>query len=191
MRETTSGKVELSWKEQGNDRWNKQVLSQCDVSTWHRLVGVYNQDFEPPKGLSVREILDLADKRNVDGPLLSEREVMDLTAVSDFVNPDNNELDTVVGAGFPNGREYSGGQMKQIALCLALRALPAILVLDEPTAHVSPETSRIILAKICAVARQRGQTVIIVSHNESNFEFVDRTLTISEGKVVKDTLESD
>lgn len=186
VRELSSGQVNVSWDRSGQPTATSFALADCNIDTWHRMIGVYNQDFEPPKGVSVKEVLDMAGKRDPNGSLLTEAEVMNLTTVSDFVDCNRGELDTVIGAGYIKGRDFSGGQKKLIALCLALRPQPAVLILDEPTAHVSSDTGKKVLAGICELARKRGQTVIIVSHNESNFEFVDRTLTVADGRIVAD-----
>lgn len=87
------------------------------------------------------------------------------------------------------GLRLSGGEAQRLALARAfLRAAP-ILILDEPTANVDPETERQILDDM--LARQRGRSVLLVTHRLVGLEAVDEVLVMENGRVVERGAEAD
>ena len=82
-------------------------------------------------------------------------------------------LDTLVGEG---GRELSGGQRQRIVLARALLAGAPVLVLDEPTAHLDPDTARELVRDVFDAAGDR--TVLLITHREEGLELVDRVFRL-------------
>lgn len=83
--------------------------------------------------------------------------------------------------------DLSGGEKRRVALAGVLAMQPRILVLDEPTAGLDPQGKREILSLVKKLNRERGITVIMVSHDMNEvFENVDRVIVFREGKVVHD-----
>jgi ATP-binding cassette, subfamily C, bacterial CydC len=74
------------------------------------------------------------------------------------------------------GRELSGGQRQRILLARALLADAPVLVLDEPTAHLDPDTARELLRDVFAATR--GRTVLLITHRSEGLELVDRVVTL-------------
>ncbi|MCW2622605.1 MAG: transporter, CydDC cysteine exporter (CydDC-E) family, permease/ATP-binding protein CydC, partial [Frankiales bacterium] len=62
----------------------------------------------------------------------------------------------------PDGNRLSGGQRQRLLLARALLADPGVLVLDEPTAHLDPETERVVLSDLLAATV--GRTVLLTTH---------------------------
>lgn len=83
-------------------------------------------------------------------------------------------LDTRVGE---RGRELSGGQRQRILLARALLADASVLVLDEPTAHLDPDTARALVRDV--FAETRGRTVLLITHRSEGLELVDRVVTLA------------
>jgi cell division transport system ATP-binding protein len=83
--------------------------------------------------------------------------------------------------------ELSGGEQQRTALARAVINNPPILVADEPTGNLDPDTSLSIirlLKKIC----DRGTTVLIATHDEANVDlFKQRVIRLEEGRIVSDT----
>ena len=77
-------------------------------------------------------------------------------------------LDTFVGE---EGTHISGGQRQRIVLARALLRPAPVLVLDEPTAHLDPETADELIADILAAAGERA--VLLITHRPEGLELVD------------------
>ncbi|MGI9649169.1 MAG: ABC transporter ATP-binding protein [Acidimicrobiia bacterium] len=80
----------------------------------------------------------------------------------------------------------SGGEQQRVAIARALAKSPPILLCDEPTGELDFETGRLILALLRKVNRQRGQTVLLVTHNAAIGEMADRVLRMRSGEIVED-----
>jgi thiol reductant ABC exporter CydC subunit len=84
-------------------------------------------------------------------------------------------LDTFTGE---QGRELSGGQRQRLVLARALLSGAPVLVLDEPTAHLDPQTATELMRDVFAAARDR--TVLLITHRHEGLDLVDRIVTIGE-----------
>ena len=82
-------------------------------------------------------------------------------------------LDTFVGE---EGRELSGGQRQRIVLARALLAGAPVLILDEPTAHLDPQTARGLVDDVFSAAGDR--TVLLITHRDEGLDLVDRVVTL-------------
>ena len=87
--------------------------------------------------------------------------------------------DTWVGE---EGRELSGGQRQRIVIARALLADAPVLVLDEPTAHLDPETADALLRDVFAAAGARS--ILLITHRPEGLDLVDRVVTLAAGRVV-------
>lgn len=86
-------------------------------------------------------------------------------------------LDTLLGR---RGRAVSGGQRQRLAVARAVLADAPVLVLDEPTANVDPETADALLADLVAAAE--GRTVVLVTHRTEGLDaLVDEVVELRDG----------
>ena len=85
---------------------------------------------------------------------------------------------------FPN--QLSGGEQQRVVLARALVNNPALLIADEPTGNLDPETSWDIMKLLCEV-NNRGTTVIVATHEKSIVdEMKKRVVAIQKGLIVRE-----
>ncbi len=83
--------------------------------------------------------------------------------------------------------QLSGGQRQRVAVARALVGKPSILLADEPTGNLDSKTSAEIMALFDEL-HQQGQTVIVVTHEPDIAAHCHRTLRVSDGKIVQDSV---
>ena len=78
----------------------------------------------------------------------------------------------------------SGGQKQRTAIARALASRPAIILADEPTGNLDSHTEMEVVAMLKSCVAKYGQTLIMITHDETIAQMADRTLIIEDGKVV-------
>lgn len=78
----------------------------------------------------------------------------------------------------------SGGQQQRAAIARALAARPAIILADEPTGNLDSRTELEVISLLKACVTEYGQTLVIITHDESIAQMADRILVIEDGRVV-------
>ncbi|MGD0524118.1 MAG: ABC transporter ATP-binding protein [Polyangiaceae bacterium] len=82
--------------------------------------------------------------------------------------------------------ELSGGEQQRVALARALMLEPKLLLADEPTGNLDSATSSQIHDLIFGINKQRGTTVIVVTHNPALADSMPRVVTLRDGRVETD-----
>lgn len=103
----------------------------------------------------------------------------DRALVTEFTASLPDGLDTLVGEG---GYGLSGGQIQRIGLARLFLTDPALIILDEPTAHLDPETEAQLLDQVFAFAE--GRTLIILTHSATVAARADAVLRMAGGKLL-------
>ena len=125
-------------------------------------------------------------------PVLNVTENITLPVLMDGqrVNRDRlKELITTLGL---NGREnhlpnqLSGGQQQRVSIGRALMNAPAVVLADEPTGNLDSKNSREIVDLLKISNEKYGQTLLVITHDESIALQADRILSIDDGKITKD-----
>ena len=80
----------------------------------------------------------------------------------------------------------SGGQKQRVAIAGALAMHPRVLVLDEPTAMLDPVGRREVISTVTSLCRERGMTVVLITHHMSECVNADRLIALSDGRVIAD-----
>ncbi|PDT05040.1 ABC transporter ATP-binding protein [Rhizobium chutanense] len=80
--------------------------------------------------------------------------------------------------------ELSGGEQQRVAIARAVANAPALLLADEPTGNLDPDTASYVFDALEALVRQSGLAALIATHNHDLARRMDRRVTISDGKVV-------
>ena len=79
--------------------------------------------------------------------------------------------------------ELSGGQKQRVAIARAMANDPAIILADEPTGALDSQTGRLIMDIFHKLNRERGKTVILITHSNELAEETDRIITIKDGLI--------
>ncbi len=80
--------------------------------------------------------------------------------------------------------EMSGGQRQRVAIARALIHSPLVIMLDEPTGSLDSGTTDRVMELLKKINREKGVTLIQVTHSKEAAAYGDRTVIISDGKVV-------
>jgi ATP-binding cassette subfamily B protein len=102
-----------------------------------------------------------------------------LAGAEEFIEQMPKGYETYIEEGSPN---LSGGQRQRLAIARALICDPRILILDEATSSLDPESEAVVTANLLRIAK--GRTMIIVSHRLSSLVECDQILVLDEGKVM-------
>ena len=107
---------------------------------------------------------------------------------------DKAYLDELVGLLSLNGREkhlpneLSGGQQQRVSIGRALINNPAVMLADEPTGNLDSKNSHEIVELLKLSNKKYGQTLIVITHDDTIALQADRIITINDGKIASDRL---
>ena len=90
---------------------------------------------------------------------------------------------TGLGDRFP--RQMSGGQRQRVAIARAVANQPRILLADEPTGNLDPETSGVVFNELLDLARSEGLCALIATHNLDLAKRMDRLVEMRGGRLVE------
>ncbi|MEO8056707.1 MAG: type I secretion system permease/ATPase [Burkholderiales bacterium] len=132
-----------------------------------------------PQGV---ELLDgtLAENISRFGPPdeLKLAEVIEETGLESLVQSLPQGVDTRIG---PSGAALSGGQRQRVGLARALYGSPALVVLDEPNAHLD-EIGDAALARVIEARKRLGTTFVLMTHRTSVLAVTDKVLLMQAGR---------
>ncbi|MCF2136051.1 MAG: ABC transporter ATP-binding protein [Candidatus Thorarchaeota archaeon] len=83
-------------------------------------------------------------------------------------------------------RQMSGGEQQRVAIARALVNNPPVLFCDEPTGNLDSKTGDNIMKIIAKLNKERGMTVVLVTHNEDLVKFAKRVLRMKDGRITSD-----
>ena len=166
----TSGKVEVV----GQD---VSKIKNSKVPYFRRNIGVVFQNFRllPKKTVfeNVAYALEVIDTPRVE-IRRRVRATLELVGLEDKVN------------AFPH--ELSGGQQQRVAIARAIVNRPKVLIADEPTGNLDPETSKEIINVLMRINEEQGTTVLVVTHDQKIVqEHKKRTILMEDGCINADT----
>jgi ATP-binding cassette subfamily C protein CydD len=160
----------------GEIRINGQSLGDWPINEWRRRVAVLRQHTHIFAGT-------VMDNLRMARPGASVDEVISAASTAkahDWILSLPQGYDTPLGEG---GYGLSGGQIQRLAVARALLKDAPLVLLDEPTAHLDPETERAVQEGISQLLA--GRTVIVVAHRLSTVKKADRIVVMEDGKIVE------
>jgi putative ABC transport system ATP-binding protein len=79
--------------------------------------------------------------------------------------------------------DLSGGQRQRVAVARAVAGGPPLILADEPTAALDAENGRLVTEMLRDLAKERGHTVVVVTHDNRIFHLADRIVHIEDGHI--------
>ncbi len=148
-------------------------FSQKRLTTYRRYdVGFVFQFYNLVQNLTARENVELAAEICRD-PLDADT-VLEEVGLSERRN------------NFP--AQLSGGEQQRVSIARAIAKNPKILLCDEPTGALDYKTGKQVLALLQDTCRQKGRTVIVITHNSALAAMADRVIRINSGRVIEETI---
>lgn len=83
--------------------------------------------------------------------------------------------------------ELSGGQKQRVAIARAMANDPEILLADEPTGALDSATGRLVMDIFHRLHRERGKTIVLITHNKKLAHETERIITLHDGEIVNET----
>ena len=169
----TSGKIIVA----GMDL---STLKNSQVASLRRQLGVVFQDFKLLPRLNVYENVAFALEVIEEHPKVIRKRVMEVLELVGLKNK---------ARMLPN--ELSGGEQQRVAIARSIVNMPKVLIADEPTGNLDPETSWGIM-DIFEEINRRGTTVVMATHNKEIVNTVrKRVIAIEGGMIVRDEFGGD
>jgi putative ABC transport system ATP-binding protein len=85
----------------------------------------------------------------------------------------------------------SGGECQRVAVARALIDDPAVVLADEPTASLDAENGRAVMQLLTRLVRERGGTLLVVTHDSRIFPYADRVLRLEGGCMARERPAAD
>jgi putative ABC transport system ATP-binding protein len=82
--------------------------------------------------------------------------------------------------------QLSGGEMQRVAIARALVADPLLILADEPTGNLDTKTGATVLELLARMAKERGHTILMVTHDPRAASYGDRLVTLRDGLIESD-----
>ncbi|PZE19290.1 cell division ATP-binding protein FtsE [Paenibacillus xerothermodurans] len=160
--------------------FNLEKLKQRKIPFVRRNIGVIFQDYRLLPKLTVYENVAFA-MEVIEAPkkfiMKRVQEVLDLVKLSDK------------GGSLPT--QLSGGEQQRVAIARAIVNNPAVIIADEPTGNLDPDTSWEIM-KLLEEINFRGATIIMATHNKEIVNTMrKRVLAIEQGEIARDEVRGE
>ncbi len=161
----TSGEVQIGGKEIGNMNADELTVFR------RRNIGFIFQNYNLIPVLNVLENITLPIELDGESPdELFITEIIDILGLKEKIYKMPSRL--------------SGGQQQRVAIARALASKPNIILADEPTGNLDSVTSEEVLDLMKKMSEQFHQTIVMITHDPNIASKADRTIKISDGKVI-------
>lgn len=168
LHEPTSGEILIDGK----------PLATLDLQSWRRMTGYVPQELMLFHD-TLRTNVTLGQPEFGDADVAR---ALEQAGASGFVAELPEGVETVVGE---RGTRLSGGQRQRISIARALIHNPRLLILDEATTALDPETEANIVANVVELTRRTGVTVLAISHQPAWAKASDNVVHLASGKIAR------
>ena len=148
-----------------------------NIDQYRQLVGYVPQTVRLFDGDLKRNITFGGELEQPDTETIQQ--LIELTELNQLVAQLNDGLNTNLGK---NGIKLSGGQIQRIGIARALYSNPDLLILDEATNALDPDTEWLLLNKLFNLSSQ--PTIIMITHNHDLLERCDEIITLRHGRII-------
>ena len=162
----TSGSVSL-------DGVNLSELSAKDLTSFRaKNIGIVFQSFHLlPNFTALENVLLPLEVLKIDNADEKAEEILEMVGLGSRKNH------------FPN--QLSGGEKQRVAIARAMVTNPKILLADEPSGNLDPETGQRVIGTLFETAKSRNQTLILVTHDIELAQKCDIIFEIKDHKIIK------
>jgi ATP-binding cassette, subfamily B, bacterial HlyB/CyaB len=151
-------------------------LGSISLGSLRQQAGVVDQDTFMFGG-TIRENISLSKPGSALGEVIKAAE---MAGADEFIRKLPMAYETQIGEG---GGLLSGGQRQRIAIARALLGSPPLLIMDEATSHLDPESERIIQQNLSEILKDR--TTLVIAHRLSTIRNADKILVLDRGILVE------
>jgi lipoprotein-releasing system ATP-binding protein len=81
--------------------------------------------------------------------------------------------------------QLSGGEQQRVAIARAMINNPILILADEPTGNLDPDTSKVVFAALSELVRREGAAALIATHNLELAKYMDRVMALDHGRLVQ------
>ena len=160
---------------------DNEDISNC-LSSWKRMIGYVPQNVYLTDDTIINNIS--FGEKSIDLDMIQT--VIKDSMLSDHIDNLKEGLNTKVGE---RGLNLSGGQIQRIGIARSLYHNPSILILDESTSALDSKIEEEIL-KTLNMLREKGMTIIFISHNHSSLKYCDKVYKLTDKKIVVNNLKN-
>ncbi len=151
-----------------------------NLNSWHNNIGLISQDIYILDDTILNNITFLENESAVDKRKLDD--AIFYSGLKETLKNLEHGIKTKVGE---KGSDFSGGQNQRIALARLLYRNPSVLILDEFTSALDPITEDEIIKNLKFLNRDKGKTIIIISHKIKPLKICDEIIILDNGKIVE------
>nr|BFF22306.1 hypothetical protein GCM10025732_02710 [Glycomyces mayteni] len=168
-------------------------IAHFETDEWRERIGATYQDFTRFE-FTARETVGIGDLKNgYDDDAV--RAAMTRAGAEDVIDDLPSGLDTRLGARWDDGTDLSGGQWQKLAIGRGrMRRDPLLVVFDEPTAALDPQTEHALFERFAEevhAGRARGTVTVLVSHRFSTVSMADLIVVLDGGRVAESGTHDD
>jgi len=151
-----------------------------NIDGWQKKIGLVPQDSYLLDDTIIENIVFLNEESQINKKKLED--AIYYSGLSEFINELDSGVDTRVGEG---GAFLSSGQIQRIILARLLYNDPEILILDEFTNSLDPESENHVLKKLDLLKNEKNKNFFVISHKMKPLKLCDEIIVLEKGKIVK------